>query len=69
MEDNDGNIKVDLKKFKGHHRKFPWSLIIRIFVVCVSVGMIFLLVRWTEEIKANRAIKQNDKEIEIEYNP
>lgn len=73
MLEEEKNKNVDLKQFKGHHRRFPWALLIRIFVASATIFMIWLLMEWTKEMKANRNQNNEDqdrnREIEIEYNP
>lgn len=66
--ENEEELKVDLKKFKGHHRKFPWALIIRIIVAIVSVGIIVVLLQFLGEVKARQEKEETlDTEIEIEF--
>lgn len=61
------DIKIDLKQFKGHHRKFPWALIFRVLFAAVSVGIIFFMVRFVSEIKSRNAL--NKDEIQLEWQP
>lgn len=63
MEDK----KVNLKQYKGHHRRFPWTLLIRMIVAFATIAMIWYLMEWTKELNQNRAIKHNHNAIEIEY--
>ena len=60
--------KIDLKQFKGHHRRFPWTMIIRVFVAFATIAMIWFLMEWTKEIAEIRKIREvEDDAIEIEY--
>lgn len=59
--------KIDLKQFKGHHRRFPWTMIIRVFVAFATLAMIWFLMEWTKEIAEKRTIQEVDDSIEIEY--
>lgn len=61
--------KVDLKQFKGHHRRFPWAMLVRVFIAFATIAMIWYFMEWTKEIQYPRAIRQDDHEIEIEYQP
>jgi len=61
--------KVNLKQFKGHHRRFPWAMLVRVFFVFASVAMVWYLMEWTKELAEKRAIQQKDDSIEIEYKP
>ncbi len=62
--------KIDLKQFKGHQRRFPWTMIIRVFVAFATIAMIWFLMEWTKEIAENRKIREvEDDAIEIEYQP
>lgn len=67
MSEFDENIKVDLKKFKGHYRKFPWALIIRVIVACISIGIIFVMVKSVAELKEKKQKDKERDEIQIEY--
>lgn len=60
-------IVVDFKKFKGHHRKFPWALVIRVLVAAVCIGIIFFLVEYLDDWRKNQPTDQ--PEIEIEFEP
>ena len=70
MEFED-DVKVDLKKYKGHFRKFPWALIVRAIVALISIWIIFMLVKSVEERKSvsEKATEETDTEIEIEIQP
>lgn len=61
--------KIDLKQFKGHYRRFPWIMIIRVFVAFATIAMIWFLMEWTKEIAEKRTIPAVDDAIEIEYQP
>lgn len=61
--------KVNLKQFKGHHRRFPWAMLVRVLVACASIGMIWFLMDWTKELSDKNAVEEKDYSIEIEYNP
>ena len=63
--ESEEKIEVDFKKFKGHHRKFPWGLIIRIIVAGISIAIIFFLVQFLDETRKNRL--EETPQIEIEY--
>jgi hypothetical protein len=67
--ESEENITVDFKKFKGHHRKFPWALLIRIFVAIISIAIIFFLVQYLDEVRQRQAIDNSGQEIEIEFEP
>jgi hypothetical protein len=60
-------IVVDFKKFKGHHRKFPWALVIRMIVALISIAIIFFLVQFLDERMKAKPVKEPEFKIEIEY--
>ena len=62
-------MKLDLKRYKGHHRKFPWALIIRIVVALVTIGILLLLFESLSDLKVNDAINDSNEEftIEVDY--
>lgn len=64
--DSEEEKQVDLKKFKGHHRKFPWTLLLKIIIVSGFIAMIFYVTGAIEESKSKRIEKKPDLEIEIE---
>ncbi len=61
--------KVNLKQFKGHQRRFPWAMFVRVFVAFATITMIWYLMKWTKELADKRAGEEKDHSIEIEYNP
>jgi hypothetical protein len=63
--ETEEKITVDFKKFKGHHRKFPWALVIRVFVALVSIAIIFFLVQYLDDVR--KAQQEEKPEFEIEY--
>ncbi|NOQ74512.1 MAG: hypothetical protein GQ574_21050 [Crocinitomix sp.] len=65
--ESDEKIVVDFKKFKGHHRKFPWTLIIRVIVALVSIAIIFFLVQFLDERLKEQPTEKRDIEIEVEF--
>lgn len=65
--ESEEKIVVDFKKFKGHHRKFPWALFIRIIVALVSIAIIFFLVQFLDERLEAEPVNKPDLEIEVEY--
>ena len=65
--ESEEKITVDFKKFKGHHRKFPWALIIRVFVALVSIAMIFFLVQYLDDVRKKQQEEKPEFEIEYEF--
>lgn len=61
------NLKINLKQFKGHYRKFPWALIFRIFFALLSIGLIFFMIRFVSEIKSKNP--ENKDEIQLDLHP
>ncbi|MCC7453414.1 MAG: hypothetical protein IT222_04545 [Crocinitomix sp.] len=57
--------KINLTQFKGHHRKFPWGLVIRIILVGVGFIVITILLNQLSE-KYDQPTKKTDKDIELE---
>ncbi|MDG1914186.1 MAG: hypothetical protein P8I55_06310 [Crocinitomix sp.] len=65
--ESEEKITVDFKKFKGHHRKFPWALIIRVFVALVSIAIIFFLVQYLDDVRKKQQEEKPEFEIEYEF--
>ena len=65
--DEEEKITVDFKKFKGHHRKFPWPLVIRIVVAAVCIGIIFYLVEYLDAVRKSKIEEKPAFEIEYEF--
>ena len=65
--ESEEKIVVDFKKFKGHHRKFPWALVIRVFVAAICIAIIFFLVEYLDDWQKNQP--DDEPEIEIEFEP
>lgn len=60
-------ITVDFKKFKAHHRKFPWPLVIRVFVALVSIAIVFFLVDYLDDVQKSQLEEKPAFEIEYEF--
>ncbi len=69
MKEEEKNRIVDFQQFKRHHKRFPWVFLIRIFVACATIFMIWLLMEWVNEMKMNRIQNNENQEIEIDYTP
>jgi hypothetical protein len=67
LSEEQEKIVVDFKKFKGHHRKFPRALVIRIIVALISIAIIFFLVQFLDERMKAESVKEPEFQIEIEY--
>ncbi len=65
--ESEEKTTVDFKKFKGHHRKFPWALIIRVFVALVSIAIIFFLVQYLDDVRKKQQEEKPEFEIEYEF--
>lgn len=57
--------KINLTQFKGHHRKFPWGLVIRIILVAVGFIVVTILLNQLSE-KYDQPIKNIEKDVELE---
>jgi hypothetical protein len=57
--------KINLSKFKGHHRKFPWGLVIRIILVAVGFIVVTILLNQLSE-KYDQPERNNQKDLELE---
>lgn len=57
--------KINLTQFKGHHRKFPWGLVIRIILVAVGFIVVTILLNQLSE-KYDQPNKKTDKDVELE---
>jgi len=55
MSEPEEKIKLNLRRYKGHHRKFPWSLVIRIVTAFVALGIIIVLLKSLTDLKAKEA--------------
>jgi len=63
MEEEE--IEINFKKFKTHHRKFPWAFLFRIIMLIVSVVLIYFVLKLVKEKTENRTKKDFEIEIEI----
>lgn len=57
-------IKVELRQFKRHERKFPWRLLWRVIVAVLILGLLYYFSKLVEE-KATTDTESSDDEIEI----
>ncbi len=57
--------KINLTQFKGHHRKFPWGLVIRIILLAVGFIVVSILLNQLSE-KFDQPDRNNQNEVEIE---
>lgn len=64
METED-DINVNLKQFKGHYRKFPWTLLLKVIIVAGFIAMIFYVTGALKEIKTKQGNENPALEIEI----
>lgn len=65
MNDKSEN-RPNLKQYKRHVRKFPWSIVIRTVAIMISLAIVYYLIKETIDLT-----KQNEEtpfEIEIETN-
>lgn len=66
MSEPEEEIKLNLKRYKGHHRKFPWSLVIRIVTAFVALGIIIVLLKSLADLKAKEPDNEEEGEFTIE---
>lgn len=64
MESKDDK-NVNLKQFKGHHRKFPWRLLLKVIFM---VGFLTFFILLTNRlVEAKSKVVDEENEIEIEF--
>ncbi len=63
MEENRDENQINLQQFKRYNRRFPWSLIVRIIVALITIGLIVYLATIIQEKQEKTA---PSFEIEIE---
>lgn len=56
--------KLDLSKFKGHQRKFPWRLLFKSILMLGFVAMFYFVSKALSD-KRQEEIKKIDLEIEV----
>lgn len=59
--DQQDSPKLDIRKFKRHQRKYPWSLIIKILMASIIIGLLVYLNKILDDKKP-----EDRKEIEVE---
>ncbi len=64
--ENDEPVKVNLRQYKGHFRKFPWALLVRIMVIIASLAVIFFLMKTVTDLQEKKQGIKKDLELEIE---
>ena len=53
MNEEELDYGLDLKRFKRHHKKFPWGLIRKIFITITLIGILLYLNNVLSEKREN----------------